>query len=290
MAKGIYKYEQGTITIKKSNEGDALNGQENDEPTTQAKSKALESEKCSSIKNEKKDVRLSKYRGFIKVKRHDVVFTRPQNNEPEDEVDVVGCGHVTIEEIFDHEIFEEDTEVATLSLEDKGQSTIDELKEVNLGTIKEHRPTFISAQLFDNDKNEYVSLIKAYKNVFAWSYKKMSGLDPKVAIHHLAIKLEHRPIKQAQRRFRIELISQIEEDINKLIEAGLICEVKYPTWIANIVLVRKKNGQLRVYVDFCDLNNACPKDDFPLPIMEIMIVAIAGHEALSFMDGPLGYN
>ncbi|KAA0051587.1 uncharacterized protein E6C27_scaffold174G001300 [Cucumis melo var. makuwa] len=70
----------------------------------------------------------------------------------------------------------------------------------------------------------------------------MPGLDPKVAVHHLAIKPGYRPIKQAQRRFRPELIPQIEVEVNKLIEAGFIREVKYPTWIANIVPVRKKNG------------------------------------------------
>ncbi|KAL0420448.1 UNVERIFIED_CONTAM: Transposon Tf2-12 polyprotein [Sesamum latifolium] len=61
-------------------------------------------------------------------------------------------------------------------------------------------------------------------------------------------------------------------------------------WISSIVLVRKKNGQIRVCVDFRDLNNACPKDDFPLPIAELMIDATTGHEALSFMDGSSGYN
>ncbi|KAA0042128.1 ty3-gypsy retrotransposon protein [Cucumis melo var. makuwa] len=213
-----------------------------------------------------------------------------KDNEPEDEVDVAGCCHVTIEETSDHDIFEEDAEAAPLSLEDGGQSTIDELKEVNLGTKEEPRPTFISTQLSDNDENEYVNLLKAYKDVFAWSYKEMLGLDPKVAVHRLAIKPEHWPVKQAQRRFRPELISQIEEEVNKLIEAGFIREVKYPTWIANIVPVREKNGQLRVYVDFRDLNNACQKDNFPLPIMEIMIDATARHEALSFMDGSSGYN
>ena len=177
---------------------------------------------------------------------------------------MAGCYHVTIEETSDHDIFEEDAEAAPLSLEDGGQSTIDELKEVNLGTKEEPRPTFISTQLSDNDENEYVNLLKAYKDVFAWSYKEMPGLDPKVVVHRLAIKPEHRPVKQAQRRFRPELISQIEEEVNKLSEAGFIREVKYPTWIANIILVRKKNGQLHVCVDFCDLNNACPKDDFPL--------------------------
>ncbi|KAK4381277.1 Transposon Tf2-12 polyprotein [Sesamum angolense] len=61
-------------------------------------------------------------------------------------------------------------------------------------------------------------------------------------------------------------------------------------WISSIVPVRKKNGQIRVCVDFKDLNNACPKEDFPLPIAELMIDATTGHEALSFMDGSSGYS
>ncbi|KAL0289844.1 UNVERIFIED_CONTAM: hypothetical protein Sangu_2600100 [Sesamum angustifolium] len=61
-------------------------------------------------------------------------------------------------------------------------------------------------------------------------------------------------------------------------------------WISSIVLVRKKNRQIRVCVDFTDLNNACLKDDFSLPIAELMIDATTGHEVLSFMDGSSGYN
>ncbi|KAG9450298.1 hypothetical protein H6P81_010263 [Aristolochia fimbriata] len=66
--------------------------------------------------------------------------------------------------------------------------------------------------------------------------------------------------------------------------------MKYPSWIANIVPVRKKNNQIRACVDFHDLNKAFPKDDFPLPITELMVDAMTGHEALSFMDGSSGYN
>ncbi|RVW33698.1 Transposon Tf2-11 polyprotein [Vitis vinifera] len=55
-------------------------------------------------------------------------------------------------------------------------------------------------------------------------------------------------------------------------------------------LVKKKNGHIHVYVDFRDLNNACPKDDFSLPIIELMVDATTGHEAFSFMDGSSGCN
>ncbi|KAL0439075.1 UNVERIFIED_CONTAM: Transposon Tf2-12 polyprotein [Sesamum latifolium] len=67
-------------------------------------------------------------------------------------------------------------------------------------------------------------------------------------------------------------------------------EVKYPTWISSIVPAKKKNGQIRICVDFRDLNKICPKDDFPLPIIELMVDATTGHEALSFMDRLSGYN
>ncbi|KAL0327876.1 UNVERIFIED_CONTAM: hypothetical protein Scaly_2220200 [Sesamum calycinum] len=115
----------------------------------------------------------------------------------------------------------------------------------------------------------------------------MPGLDPKVAVHHLSIK-KGAPVKQGQRRFRLELIPLIEGEVNKLIEVDFIPEVKYPMWISSIIPVRKKNGQIRVCVDFRELNNACPKDDFPLPIAELMTDATTGHEALSFMDGSSG--
>ncbi|XP_074283794.1 uncharacterized protein LOC141608332 [Silene latifolia] len=98
----------------------------------------------------------------------------------------------------------------------------------------------------------------------------MPGLSPKIAVHRLAIKKGTNPKKQPQRRFRPELVPEIEKEVNKLIEAGFIREVKYSTWIANIVPVRNKNGQLRICVDFRDLNDACPKDDFPLPHQEVL--------------------
>ena len=82
----------------------------------------------------------------------------------------------------------------------------------------------------------------------------------------------------------------IENEVNKLIEAGFIREVKYLTWISSIVPVRKKNGQIRIWVDFRYLNDACPKDEFPLPILELMIDATTSYEAMSFMDGSYGYN
>ena len=66
--------------------------------------------------------------------------------------------------------------------------------------------------------------------------------------------------------------------------------VNYPKWLANVVPVPKKDGKVRMCVDFRDLNKASPKDNFPLPHIDVLVDNTAGHTLLSFMDGFLGYN
>jgi hypothetical protein len=118
----------------------------------------------------------------------------------------------------------------------------------------------------------------------------MPGLHPSIAMHRLAMQKNYPPVKQGQRKYRLELLPQIEAEVDKLIVAGFIREVKYPTWVSSIVPVKKKNGQIRICVDFRDLNKACLKDDFYIPISEILIDSTTGYEIFSFMDGFSGYN
>ena len=66
--------------------------------------------------------------------------------------------------------------------------------------------------------------------------------------------------------------------------------VDYPEWLANVVHVPKKDGKVRMCVDFRDLNKAIPKDDFPLPHIGVLVDNIAVYALLSFMDGFPGYN
>ena len=82
----------------------------------------------------------------------------------------------------------------------------------------------------------------------------------------------------------------MKEEVEKLRENGFIREAYYPSWVANPVLVPKPNGKWRTCVDFTDLNKACPKDCFPLPRIDQLVDATAGHEVLSFMDAYSGYN
>ena len=82
----------------------------------------------------------------------------------------------------------------------------------------------------------------------------------------------------------------MKEEIQKQLSVGFISVVQYPEWLANVVLVPKKDGKVRVCADFRNLNKASPKDDFPLPHIDILVDSTARHAMLSFMDGLFGYN
>jgi len=80
------------------------------------------------------------------------------------------------------------------------------------------------------------------------------------------------------------------EEVRKLLEATHIREIQYPTWLANAVMVKKSNGNWRMFVDFTDLNNACPKDSYPLPNIYALVDSALGCALLSFLDAYSGYN
>ena len=80
------------------------------------------------------------------------------------------------------------------------------------------------------------------------------------------------------------------DEVNKLLTANFIREVHYPEWLANVVMVKKANGKWRMCVDFTNLNQACPKDSFPLPRINQLVDSTAGHKLLTFMDTFSGYN
>ena len=80
------------------------------------------------------------------------------------------------------------------------------------------------------------------------------------------------------------------DEVNKLLVANFIREVHYLEWLANVVMVKKANEKWRMCVDFIDLNEAYPKDSFPLPRIDQLVDSIARHKLLTFMDAFSGYN
>ena len=82
----------------------------------------------------------------------------------------------------------------------------------------------------------------------------------------------------------------VKEEIDKLLNIGFIRPVKRATWLSPIVIVPKKNGKIRVCMDYRKLNVVTITDAFPLPFMDSVLDAVAGHEMYCFLDGFSGYN
>ena len=118
----------------------------------------------------------------------------------------------------------------------------------------------------------------------------MPGIDPKIMVHKLNVSPIFSPIRQKKRVFAQERDKAIAEEVRKLLKANFIREVYYPDWLANVIMVKKANGKWRMYVDFTDLNKACPKDSYPLSRIDTLVDSIARHQLLSFMDAFSGYN
>src|SRR3954470_4410720 len=118
----------------------------------------------------------------------------------------------------------------------------------------------------------------------------MPGVPRELAEHKLHVRPGSKPVKQPLRRFSEDKRRAIGKDIAKLQAAGFIMEVFYPEWLANLVLVMKKNKTWRMCIDYTCLNKACPKDPIALPRIDQMIDSMAGCELLSFLDATAGYH
>jgi hypothetical protein len=78
----------------------------------------------------------------------------------------------------------------------------------------------------------------------------MPRIDPTLVAHSLNVELGAKPMVQPMRTFHSEVKAQISHEVKKLLLAGFIKPIQHPRWLSNIVPVKKKNGQIRCYVDF----------------------------------------
>ena len=159
-------------------------------------------------------------------------------------------------------------------------------EEIDLGfNPQEPKLISISSRLSKKEKSELILLLKEFKNVFAWDYNEMPRLDPRLVVHTLNVDPKAKLVTQLARIFHTEVEEQIVKEVQKLLAASFIRPIQHPHWLSNIVPVKKKNGQIKCCVDFRNLNRVCPKDEFPLLNMDLLIDSAAGNAMFSFMDG-----
>ncbi|XP_070038603.1 uncharacterized protein [Nicotiana tomentosiformis] len=174
--------------------------------------------------------------------------------------------------------------------ENKPKPNLNETEAINLGSPEETRETKISIHTEQKTRDAIIQVLFEYRDVFAWSYDDMPGLSADLVVHKLPTHSNFAPIQQKQRKFKTDMSDKIKEEITKQLSANVIRVVRYTTWLANVVPVPKKDGKIRVCVDYRDLNKASPKDNFPLPNIHILVDNCAKHEIQSFVDCYAGYH
>ena len=135
-----------------------------------------------------------------------------------------------------------------------------------------------------------MALFKDFRDVFAWTYKEIPGIDPSNVVHEIKTYLGAKPVCQKLCQLHLRKATTIKEEFEKPLRAGFIYPMPLTEWVSNIVLVNKKHGTIRVCIDFMDFNRACPKDNFPTPYIDQIIDNCARSVIFSFMDGFSGYN
>jgi hypothetical protein len=102
--------------------------------------------------------------------------------------------------------------------------------------------------------------------------------------HSLRVDTKVKPRKKRLLTMSEDRKKAAQSEVQKLQDTGVIREVQYPEWLANVVMVPKKNGSWRMCIDFTTLNKFCPKDEFPLPRIDTLVDEAAGSEMLSMLD------
>jgi hypothetical protein len=155
--------------------------------------------------------------------------------------------------------------------------------------IAEQR-VLLGSQLSDDQEKTLLRFLFNNKDVFACSANDLCGVNRDVIEHSLNVDPSFRPRKQRLLKISEDKAEGAQNEVKRLLNAGVIREVKYLEWVANTVMVKKANGKWRMCIDFTDLNKAYPKDEFPLPRIDSLVDAAASLELMSLLDCYSGYH
>ena len=155
----------------------------------------------------------------------------------------------------------------------------------NIGTEENPKIIKLSKNFPVKEKEEYVNLMKKYTDVFAWSYEDLKEYDTSIIQHTIPIKPGEKPFRKKLRMINPKLLPIIEKEIKKLFDTKIIMTLRFSKWVANLVLVRKKNGEIILCIDFQNLNKVSMKDNYPLPKMDHILQKVVGTEIILSMDG-----
>jgi hypothetical protein len=136
----------------------------------------------------------------------------------------------------------------------------------------------------------YRDIFQELCDVFSWSYEDMPDIDPDIVVHEIKAYPNAKPVRQRLHLVHPRKVATIKLEVEKLLKADFNYHVDLIDWVSNLVPVNKKQGTIRVCVDYKDINKACPKENYPTPLVDQIIEDCAGTEIFSLMDGFFSYN
>jgi hypothetical protein len=163
-------------------------------------------------------------------------------------------GLVPLERLFDSN---------NVSVKRKVSEEDDGTIKCNIGTESKPKYVKLSKSLTGEQRFEYVGLLKGFADVFSWTYEDLKTYDTSIIEHKIPLKEEAKPFRQKLRQINPMLLPIMEREVKKLLQAQIIVPLRYSEWVANLVPVRKKNGEIRLCVDFRNLNRSSRKDNYP---------------------------
>lgn len=166
----------------------------------------------------------------------------------------------------------------------------EEVHDVNIGTEQDPKVVKVTSKLPQEIKEKYIQLLQKNVDVFVWSYEDLKFYDTDVIKHTIPLKENENYFKKKLRRLNPLLYPMIEKDIKKLFEAKIIVSLRHSKRLENVIPMRKKNGEIRICIDFKNLNRVSHRDNYPLPKMDHILQRVLGSQRLSMLDGFSGYN
>nr|GFA25069.1 reverse transcriptase domain-containing protein [Tanacetum cinerariifolium] len=148
----------------------------------------------------------------------------------------------------------------------------------------------IGSTLTEEGRKELCGLLRRNLDIFAWKPADMTGVPRHIAKHRLNIREGCLPIRQKKRGQAPERNKAICKEVEKLVDADIVKEVHYHSWLSNPVMVKKHDGSWRMCVDFKDLNKACLKDGYPLSEIDWKVESFCGYPFKCFLYAYKGYH
>jgi hypothetical protein len=141
----------------------------------------------------------------------------------------------------------------------------------------------ISQDLSPREEMELLSFLNKNSDVFAWLTSNLTGVSRSIIEHRLKVNPSAKP-KNHKLRKMSEKVVAAKSEVQRMVDARFIREVQYPCWLANVVMVKKKNDKWRMCTNFIDLNKCCLKDDFPLSRIDKVVDSMTGCETMALLD------